>query len=330
MRQIASHKKHISLGFIVKKPGILSLIQDNGRYGYFNLGLTNGGPLDRPAFYWANRLCGNKINSSVIEITMGGLILIAQVDTVIAVAGATIPMAINGEQKELWRSYQIKAGDTLSFGYSQIGIRSYLAVKGGFTIPQIFGSSSTVCREGIGGLNGDKIKVNDILPCEKFRPIHNPNNSDINLQLAEQYRPKYSNNVTLRTVAGYQQSDFSPEQQALFYSSEYCVSQYYDRMGYRLEGKKIKSKIKGIVSEGICHGAIQIPADGQPIVLLNDRQTIGGYPKIGSVIDLDTAKLSQLSQGGKIEFRKITIDEAHQVWHQNINLINQITLTHCN
>jgi len=330
MSQISPYKKPISLGFIVKKPGILSLIQDSGRFGSFNLGLTNGGPLDRPAFYWANRLCGNKINSSVIEITMGGLILIAQVDTVVAVAGASIPMAINGEQKEVWRSYQIKAGDTLSFGFSQIGIRSYLAVKGGFIIPQVFGSASTVCRESIGGLNGDKIKINDILPCEKHSSIKKSADGDNHLQLAEQYRPSYSNNVILRTVAGYQQSNFLPEQQRLFYSSQYCVSKYYDRMGYRLEGRQITSSIENIVSEGICHGAIQIPADGQPIVLLNDRQTIGGYPKIGSVIALDTAKISQLSQGGKVEFRKITIDDAHQIFHQNINVINQIKLTHCN
>ena len=330
MNKMSLHKKQINLGFLVKKSGILSLIQDSGRFGSFNLGLTNGGPLDTTAFYWANRLCGNKINSSVIEITMGGVILIAQVDTVIAVAGAAIPMSINGEQKELWRSYLIKAGDTLSFGYSQIGIRSYLAVKGGFLIPQIFGSSSTVCREGIGGLNGDRIKVNDILPYDKYPLIRKPANGDDHLQLAEQHRPNYSNNVTLRTIAGYQHNHFSPEQQTLFYTNEYCVSKYYDRMGYRLEGKQITSSIKNIVSEGICHGAIQIPADGQPIVLLNDRQTVGGYPKIGSVIALDTAKISQLSQGGKVEFKKITMDEAYQIFHQNINAIKQIKLTRCN
>ena len=138
MNHTRATNKPIKLGFLVKKPGILSLIQDSGRFGSFNIGLTNGGPLDAPAFYWANRLCGNKTNSSAIEISLGGLVLIAQVDTVMAVTGAPIPLAINGQQKELWRSYQVKAGDTLTFGFARMGVRSYLAVKGGFNIPLIF------------------------------------------------------------------------------------------------------------------------------------------------------------------------------------------------
>ncbi len=318
------------LGFLVKKAGILSLIQDSGRFGYFNIGLTNGGPLDGTAFYWANRLCGNKINSSVIEISLGGLTLIAQVDTVIAVTGAPMPLTINGKQKELWRSHQVKAGDTLALGFSNIGTRSYLAVKEGFNIPLSFGSSSTVCREGIGGLDGGKIKLNDILPCNKFMPLAKEKSGNNHVKLAKQYWPNYSNEIILHTVAGYQQNDFSAEQQALFYSSEYCVTKHSDRMGYRLEGQKITSHIKDIVSEGICHGAIQIPADGQPIVLLNDRQTIGGYPKIGSVIALDTEKLAQLNQGAKVHFTKISIDDAHELFHENIHFINQIKLTPCN
>ncbi|MCJ8320864.1 MAG: biotin-dependent carboxyltransferase family protein [Colwellia sp.] len=307
---------------------MLSLIQDAGRFGTNNLGLTNGGPVDMPAFYWANRLLGNhlltnKANSSVIEISLGGLVLIAQYDSQIAVTGAPFPLTINGQVKELWRSYSIKAGDIIAFGFANIGVRCYLAIKGGFDIPLSFGSTSTVCREHLGGLSGNKLQANEIVP---YNEIKSDNNQ---LMLAEKDRPNYSNEAILRTVSSYQQHHFSSAQQDLFYSSKYNVSKHYDRMGYRLNGPTIKAGINGILSEGICHGAIQIPNDGQPIVLLNDRQTIGGYPKIGAVIALDTAKLGQLSRGAKVSFTKISIDEAQQLFHSHNELLSQTELIPC-
>lgn len=321
-------KSLIKLGFLVKNPGMLSLIQDAGRFGATNIGLTNGGPIDMPAFYWANRLCGNKTNISVIEVSLGGLVLIAQYDSQIAVTGAPLPLTINGQVKDIWRSYAIKAGDVIAFGFSNIGVRCYLAVKGGFDIPLSFGSTSTVCREQIGGLSGNKLQTNDIVPCTAVNHQFSGKNKS-QLRLAEKYRPHYSNEVVLRTVASYQQHHFSSTQQSLFYSSEYQVSKHYDRMGYRLNGPAIKADVNGILSEGICHGAIQIPSDGHPIVLLNDRQTIGGYPKIGAVIALDTAKLGQLNQGAKVHFKKISIDDAYQLYHSHNDLLKQTSLTNC-
>ena len=318
----------VKLGFLVKKPGVLSLIQDAGRFGSSHIGLTNGGPIDLPAFYWANRLCGNQTNTSTIEVTVGGLALIAQSDTIIAVTGAPLPLKINGKLKDLWRSYQIKAGDSLEIGYSNNGLRCYLAVKDGFDVPLSFGSTATVCREHIGGLSGSPLKTNDILPYHRVKPVNN--GGDHHLKLAMTSRPTYNTEVSLRTVASYQQQHVSPAQQTLFYSSEYLVSKHYDRMGYRLEGPIINADIDGILSEGICHGAIQIPNDGQPIVLLNDRQTIGGYPKIGAVIALDTAKLGQLSQGAKVHFESISMAEADKLFHKNLQLISQTKLIPCN
>jgi len=318
----------VDLGFIVKNAGMLSLIQDEGRFGSFNLGLTNGGPIDKTAFAWANRLCGNEFNTSAIEISVGGLSLIAQVDTVIALTGAPMPLTINSQVKELWRSYHIKAGDVIKVGYASSGFRSYLSVKGGFSLDSTFGSTSTVCREGVGGINGEKLKINDILPCQTFPNRHH---SQIELfALAKKNQPRYNNEITLRTVPSYQQQHFSRQQQRLFYSSEYRVSKNFDRMGYRLEGQTIESELEGILSEGICHGAVQIPTDGQPIVLLNDRQTIGGYPKIGAVIALDTAKLSQLHQGGKVNFEAISMESAYNLFHLSINQFNDTQLIKCN
>jgi len=315
-------KPEISLGFIVKRAGLLSLIQDEGRFGAFNLGLTNGGPIDKLAFHWANRLCSNELNVSVIEVSVGGLALIAQIDTVIAVTGAKMPLTINGQVKELWRSYKVKAGDLIELGFTNVGVRSYVAVAGGFNITPVFGSSSTVCREGIGGLKGTKLVVNDILPCTyqaKAKLV----------KLLEKDQPKYCNEVILRIIPSYQQHHFSSHQQKLFLSSEYNVGKSYDRMGYRLKGQKITCDIDGILSEGICLGAVQIPNDGQPIVLMNDRQTIGGYPKIGSVISLDTAKLGQLAQGGKVRFEAISMEKARDLILRNLSVFDQTEVIFC-
>ena len=311
-----------STGFLVKQPGMLSLIQDTGRFGSYNIGLTNGGPIDLDAFQWANRLCANELNATAIEISIGGLALIAQLDITIAVTGANMPLTINNHKKELWRSYHVKAGDIVELGFASQGMRSYLAVAGGFTIQESFGSTATVCREEIGGLAGEKLKVGDILPCaSQIRKT--------NLILSESLIPEYNNEVVLHTVPSYQQKHFSSHQQRLFFSSEYTVSKSFDRMGYRLTGQKISCDIDGILSEGICHGAIQIPADGQPIVLMNDRQTIGGYPKVGAVSSVDTTKLGQLNQGCKVRFEPISMEQAHNYFHLNLSRFNRKKLNVC-
>jgi biotin-dependent carboxylase-like uncharacterized protein len=309
---------------------VLSLLQDGGRLGAFNVGLTNGGPLDKVAFHWANRLCDNELSSTAIEVSIGGLVLVANTDTIIAITGATMPLTINGHLKELWRSYQIKAGDTIELGYATQGARCYLAVYGGFIINNSFESAATVCREGVGGLRGDgnKLAMNDILPCQTLNFTKDKAKLKL-LKLPIDKQPKYSNDLVLRTIPSYQQRDFSSFQQRLFFSSEYHVSARCDRMGYRLEGKSIACDINGILSEGICHGAVQIPSDGQPIVLLNDRQTIGGYPKIGAVISADTAKLAQAKQGDKVHFEPISMEDAHNVFHLALSCFTRTQLIDC-
>ena len=327
------------MSFIVQHPGMLTLIQDAGRFGQHNIGLTHGGPIDLLAYQWANRLCGNdktpslQVNNpshSVLEISIGGLILEAQVDSKIAITGANMPLSINGQARELWRSHSVKVSDIIALGYANPsqGCRSYLAVEGGFNIPLIFGSSATVCREKIGGLNGGKLQKGDCLPCHSLSHSNGLVKGN-NRYLKAQDQPMYSDHVLLRTVPSYQQQHFSSLQQRLFYSCEYSVSAHYDRMGYRLAGQTIKADVQGILSEGICHGAVQIPADGQPIVLLNDRQTIGGYPKIGSVISLDSAKLGQLSQGGKVHFEAISMETAHNLQHLAASHFQRCQLVNC-
>jgi len=309
-------------GLIVENPGMLSLIQDAGRFGAFNIGLTNGGPVDLLAYQWANRLCGNTLNLTAIEISVGGLTLTSQVDTTLALTGANMPLTINGEAKALWRSYRVKAGDVITIGFAAQGVRCYLAVSGGFKVRPSFGSTSTVCREGIGGLHGGKLLAGDVLPC--IGSI-----SKQNLLLLDDHIPKYADEIVLHTIPSYQQQYFSSYQQRLFFSNEYTVSKSFDRMGYRLEGQPVRCDIEGILSEGICHGSVQVPADGQPIVLLNDRQTIGGYPKIGAVSSVDTAKLGQLNQGGKVRFEPISLEQAHNLFHLNLSRFNRTKLVVC-
>jgi biotin-dependent carboxylase-like uncharacterized protein len=307
-------------GFVVTNAGVLSLIQDGGRYGAFNLGLTNGGPADSLAFYWANRLCGNDLNTTAIEVSIGGLSLIAQMDCVIAVTGAPMPLSINGTAEPLWQSLMIKAGDNITLGYSPQGVRSYIAVAGGFVIKPSFGSTATVCRETVGGLRGGKLAEHDILPIQALSCLgYQPEK----LMLPEHEQPKYPNELILHTVLGYQKDNFSSIEKRLLFSNEYQISKHWDRMGYRLQGRAVKANIKGILSEGICYGAVQVPADGQPIVLLNDRQTIGGYPKIGSVISQDCAKLSQLRQGDKVRFEPISMSQADNMFHLNLARFNK-------
>lgn len=296
----------------VISPGILSLLQDAGRFGQHQIGLTSGGPMDPVAFHWANRLCANPVDATTIEVSIGGLKLEARRALCLAVTGGEMPLTINGAPAERWQTHVLNAGDTLELGYSQRGCRAYVAVGGGgFDVAPNFGSSATVVREGIGGLNGGALKAGDELACSAAI-----DHSLIDLwRVPEAERPRYEKQVTLRVIPGYQEHTFSRIQQRLFFHNRFEVSDRCDRMGYRLTGPEVRSSIEGILSEGICLGAIQVPADGQPIVLMNDRQTIGGYPKIGSVLSLDLAKLAQLLPGDGVNFTPITIDCAHNALH---------------
>lgn len=292
----------------VIQPGILSLLQDSGRFGHHRIGLTNGGPLDPYAYTLCNRLLGNTPGSTAVELSFGGARFEAKVATYICVTGATMALHINGAEKPMWTVLPVAPGDRISLDFASSGCRAYLGVADGFIVAPSFGSTSTVVREGIGGLGGDKLHSGDSLPCPAISQRKQ-------LYLHPSSQPRYHDRVTVRVIPGYQQHQFSRLQQRRFFSNAYTVSERCDRMGYRLEGAAIECDIDGILSEGICFGAIQIPADGQPIVLLNDRQTIGGYPKIGSALSLDAAQLSQLRPGGIVNFAPISPHGAHNALH---------------
>lgn len=300
----------------VIQPGLLSLLQDRGRFGMHRIGLTNGGPLDPQAFHYCHRLLANDPASTAIELSFGGAHFRVKVDTFLCVTGADMPLTINGQEKPLWEVHPVTAGDEIQLGFAESGCRSYLGVAGGFCIEPSFGSTATVVREKIGGLSGDKLQAGDLLPCATTRDRKR-------LYLPRERQPRYQGMVTVRVIPGYQQSSFSRIQQRRFFSNAYTVSDRCDRMGYRLEGPAIRCEVDGILSEGICFGAIQVPADGQPIVLLNDRQTIGGYPKLGSALSLDAARLSQLRPGDTVHFAPISPHAAHNALHLAQSVLNR-------
>jgi biotin-dependent carboxylase-like uncharacterized protein len=293
------------MSMTVVQSGVLSLLQDAGRRGSHRLGLTNGGPLDGEAYHYCNRLLQNKAGSTAVEISVGGLQLQSQVDTNICLTGATMPLTINGQDRAVWEVHRVAAGDLIHIGYARSGCRSYLGVADGFVIAPAFGSTATVVRERVGGLRGERLLAGDELPCAAVTARKC-------LYLHERDRPRYQNTLTVRVIPGYQQRRFDRVEQRRFFSSTYRVSERSDRMGYRLEGPPVDCEVDGILSEGICSGAIQIPPDGQPIVLLNDRQTIGGYPKIGAALSLDAARLTQLPPGSTVHFAPITVHTAHR------------------
>ncbi|WP_166836357.1 biotin-dependent carboxyltransferase family protein [Rheinheimera pleomorphica] len=291
-------------GFSVIAPGVLSLLQDSGRFGQGALGLTTGGPMDVPSAAWANRLLGNDTNATLIECSVGGLQLRADSPSYIAVTGAILPVSINGKAVEQWTVHQVQAGDVIELGMVSKGLRTYLAVAGGFNIAPQFGSTATVLREGIGGLNGNKLQAGDTLSAQAVNKLQRQ-------RLPARYRPQFNQTLTLRLIEGYQAGSFSATELQRFYLNSYKVTPQADRMGYKLKGAAIQCRQTQLLSEGICYGAVQIPPDGQPIVLLNDRQTLGGYPKIGSVLSLDCALLAQAGAGTEVYFTPISPEQAH-------------------
>ncbi|MBM6550921.1 biotin-dependent carboxyltransferase family protein [Marinomonas ostreistagni] len=305
------------MAFNVIKPGMLALVQDLGRHGYQHLGVTTGGAMDEYAFRWGNALLDNDSHAPQIEITFGMFAVEAQAATSIAITGADLGATLNDQYLEPWQTYAIHKGDILAFHQPQVGLRAYLAVKGGFVVDPVLGSVATVMREQLGGLTGvgDKLSKGDVLV---FQTSHQHQARHVP-RLA---RPDYLQSQ-INVVTGYQYQQFSRLDQARFFSSTYTLSQHCDRMGYRLEGQAIGQELSGIISEGITYGAIQVPSDGQPIVLLRDRQTIGGYPKIGCVTNLSGALLSQKKPGDQIHFRAINVAEAEYERHLQLARLQQ-------
>jgi biotin-dependent carboxylase-like uncharacterized protein len=289
------------------KPGIHSLIQDLGRFGFQHLGITPGGPADLHAFLWANKLLNNTSNSACIEIHYGLLALRVLIDTEVAICGADFNVTINSIPVLNWQTHPVKVNDMLQFSGAKTGKCGYLAIKGGILTPPILGSRSTVVRDELSKITSTPLQRAQILPASPPLPHNDIVQSQVPRhycsQVPRHYRPDYTTPLILTLLPCYQWRHFSHEQQTKLLDNTYHVSPQSDRMGYRLSGEAIAHLPTKLASEGIALGSVQLPADGQPIVLLQDRQTIGGYPKAGVISTLDCGQLFQRQQGARVKFR---------------------------
>jgi len=294
-------------GLRIIKPGFLTLLQDAGRSGVMHQGLACGGPMDRHAWAWANRLVGNPWNTTTLEISFGGLECVADVPLQICVTGARLPLALNGRPQPLWSTLQLNPGDCLTLGHPTSGVRSYLSVQGGFVLESgPGGSHATLVREGTGGLKGDgrPLQAGDCLPCRKTA------DQGAQRQIPDQWLPDYDAELVLDVILGAQVDRFPATSLDCFFRGLYRLTPQSDRMGARLSGPALAHNANQLISEGISLGAVQIPPDGQPIILLQDRQTIGGYPKLGAVTPRSLDALAQRMPGRDIRFRSIALYEA--------------------
>ncbi|MGF1696484.1 biotin-dependent carboxyltransferase family protein [Vibrio lamellibrachiae] len=304
--------KQLHQGLKIHKSGQLSLIQDFGRYGFSHLGLTQGGPIDEYAYSWANHLLANPINCATIEITLGQADFEVLKPCTLSIAGGELGVTLDGIKVKNWSTFNAQKGQILKFGFAKNGLRSYLAVVGGFNVKQQHGSCATVMRDRLGGQNedGKPITHGDVISFSTHRQQLKPNS------LTFRFTPDYNLPLKLRVIESYQHSQFSSDAMTAFYQQTFSVSQHINRMGYRLTDGKITPPAGDILSEGIALGAIQVPPNGEPIILLNDRQTIGGYPKIGCVARIDLPRLAQAKPEQAVQFVKGDLKGLQDVWCQ--------------
>ncbi|MEQ9547748.1 MAG: biotin-dependent carboxyltransferase family protein [Marinobacter sp.] len=280
-------------GLRVINPGARATVQDSGRRGYRRHGLSAGGALDIHSFSWANKLLDNPANSACVELLLGGFEAEAETDMVVAVAGAATRVRVNGQPQNGWQTVQLSQGDRFAVDPTRSGRITYIATPGGFDTATWFGSRSVVVREQIEGI--EAIQKGDILS-----PVHATSRYQPR-RVPERFRGHYSDRMTLRLVPAAQYSQFNQDDLLRLTTSTYRVSNHSDRMGFRLEGPALERVPTGIISEGIAVGSVQVPGDGKPIVLLNDCQTIGGYPKPGTLGALDAGQLAQRLPGQELE-----------------------------
>jgi biotin-dependent carboxylase-like uncharacterized protein len=290
----------------VLEPGALTTVQDLGRPGHLRYGIPPSGPIDRRAFVLANRLAGNGDNAAGIECTVLGPRLEFQAPGAFAVTGAALPVTLNGAEAPAWTTVAVKAGDVLKLGPARAGVRAYVAVAGGLDVPLVLGSRSTYLRGRLGGLEGRALRRDDVL---RVNPAAIPPIRRVRAPAL----PDLSGPPVLRVVLGPQDDRFTEEGIAALLGSDYEMLPQSDRMGARFKGPRIGHR-RGhdIVSDGIALGSIQVPGDGQPIALLVDRQSTGGYTKVATVCSFDIGRLGQVKPGQRVRFEALALADAQR------------------
>lgn len=291
----------------------LCQLQDAGRFGVRHLGVTQGGALDWVAMYWANWLLGNPLGAPVVEVALGGFTVVAEQDCVLALAGADLDARVDDQPLAPWRSFALAKGQRLTLKQPKQGVRAYLAAPGGFQGEAVLGSCATVVREELGGIygRGAALGKGQLLAFAGTQPALR--------EVPEVLRPRYRQKPVLDLVMGAQIGDFSGMSLFEAFNRDWTLDSRGDRMGIRLLGPQLVYQGAPMISEGIALGAVQVPPDGQPIVLLNDRQTIGGYPRLGALTPLALAQLAQCMPGAAVRFRAVVQEEA---WREQQACLN--------
>ena len=307
----------------VLKKGMLTTVQDLGRAGFQRYGMPSSGAMDEYSLRLANILTGNPQEEAVLEFTFAGPTLRFETDVIFAVTGGRFDLRLNGEPVPMNTAVQACAGDELVTGMAEAGMRGYIAFAGGLDLPLVMGSRSTGLKAKIGGLDGRALQAGDTLALrETCASLPNMEKRTAPAALLR----KFPETLTVHFTLGPQDDLFSTEGKRTFQAGRYLLSQQSDRMGFRLEGPAVE-KAEGtdgnIISDGICFGAIQV-TNGQPIVMMADRQTTGGYPKIGCVIRADLPDLAQRRPGDAIRFRAISPAGAQQQYIRYLKALDKL------
>lgn len=314
--------------------GLLTTIQDMGRYGSQKYGVIVSGAMDRYSLRLANLLVGNKEGEGVLEITLFGTTLRFDKDQLIAITGGDLLATIDGEPAPMWRPVLVRKGSIVKFKSAVRGCRAYLAFAGGIAVPEVMGSKSTYYRAGIGGFQGRALQKGDTFDCGEPTELGRSFVSQLEV-LGRHFKWAvhheaifgFSQTQTIRVMRGTEFDRFDEKTKETLFNEPYTLTTEADRMGYRLEGPTLSLAEKfELLSEGVTYGTIQIPPNGQPIILMTDRQTTGGYPKIGQIISTDLPSLAQLQPTATIHFKEVTLEQAENELLKNERTIHLIKI----
>jgi biotin-dependent carboxylase-like uncharacterized protein len=302
-------------------PGPLTTVQDLGRFGFGRYGVAPSGALDSFSLRVGNLLVGNPEDEACLEITLFGLKLKALTDAVITITGADIQPHLNGAALEMWRSHILRRGDTLFFRGLKTGCRAYLSLGGGISVPSVLKSKSTNLSTKFGGLKGRPLQKGDYLSSDSPHLHFKAEGRCFD----PKWIPSYPKHRVLKTIFGPQDDHFTEEAKRLFQRSSFNVTLHSDRTGIRLAGPAIQRKAgmeESIISEGMVSGAIQVPGDGQPIIILGELVT-GGYRKIATVISADLPFLGQIKPGDKVSFKDVSLGDAYHAFKESEGIIKR-------
>lgn len=323
----------------VIRPGLLTSVQDAGRYGFQKHGVIVSGVMDPLAHRLANMLVGNEELAATLEMTLRGPTLEFQEDALISICGGDLSPTVAGVSVPLWKPIFLRKGSVLDFGQCRTGTRAYLAIAGGWNVPLVMNSRSTYLRAGIGGHEGRALRTGDELQAGDLSGLGGRIAKRLSIQsggtsfvasewgVAKEMLPSYSSEPLIRVMRGNQYEWFTAESHNAFFSEPYRVTPQSDRMGYRLDGPKLElTEQIELISEAVAFGTVQVPAEGNPIVLLADRQTTGGYPKIAQIATVDLPLMAQTKPGDSIRFAEISREEAEWLWMLRESEIRQLKM----